>query len=486
MFQYLELTILFFSSRLEDGHGKKKYTKDNKKLVNVLTILKGEKKMFFKWWRNLKYVHTRRPLQFRSTLCSKFTKYDRPEVCNMIKYIQRTTTAAATTTVTTTIATTVTIAITMPCTLEEEKKPDLLKLFDYQKEAVYFLQRMKSQCEKFAVLDMEMGLGKTIVSLSFATKIAAHVLFITQKSIIPQINADTEKYFKDKDVTIINSYNLKNIAQKDFADTVLIIDECHMLKKRSKFGKWLLENNDKFNFIIGLSGTFNLGVFFMSLFEGSSLQQVYTKKLCQLKHPPFVVPNCVDVNITLNSSETIAYKSAVALAKQQTGHALKTIHAFKNIRKVLSLSEGKVAAIKYLLKRYPEKFVIFSEFNNTLSMLRIELASICNCLVFFGNNYKKRQESIDVFENTNKGRVLLCNSNIAAHGISLTSALHCVCIEPTYTEALLKQLSARICRIGQLRKPTIWRLNVQGTLESKLHISHIHADDMQQKLIKKH
>lgn len=120
--------------------------------------------------------------------------------------------------------------------------------------------------------------------------------------------------------------------------------------------------------------------------------------------------------------------------------------------------------------------VVFSPFVESLKTLsdflkREEFRKLhrLNVLFFDGNSSKeKRQAIIESFNNPDdkKSGIILVSSFAGGIGINLTGARRCILLDASWTPTVETQSICRVFRIGQKKKCFIYRLVVEGTMET--------------------
>lgn len=81
---------------------------------------------------------------------------------------------------------------------------------------------------------------------------------------------------------------------------------------------------------------------------------------------------------------------------------------------------------------------------------------------------KKRQVSIDNFQNNENIKVCFASLNSSAEGISLTSSSNMVVCDVFWNAAKIDQISARVHRISQVNPVDIYKIYVKNSIEMKL------------------
>jgi SNF2 family DNA or RNA helicase len=95
----------------------------------------------------------------------------------------------------------------------------------------------------------------------------------------------------------------------------------------------------------------------------------------------------------------------------------------------------------------------------------------------------KRSEIFNLFQNTNKYRVILAHPQCLAHGITLTAADTVIWFAPVTSLEIYDQANHRIRRVGQQHKQLV--LHLQSTpVEKKIYAMLRSKQKVQDKLLK--
>lgn len=132
------------------------------------------------------------------------------------------------------------------------------------------------------------------------------------------------------------------------------------------------------------------------------------------------------------------------------------------------------AFIKELLKvkeRDPAaKSIVFSAFTSGLAFLKNELPrhGLQLKMVDSNMNPQQRTRAIEAFQHDPPTTVFLLNTNVAAVGITLTSANHVWLLEPSDTPFTEQQTISRARRMGQTREVFVHRMVVTDSIEERI------------------
>merc|ERR1711900_156147 len=117
-----------------------------------------------------------------------------------------------------------------------------------------------------------------------------------------------------------------------------------------------------------------------------------------------------------------------------------------------------------------EKVVIFSQWTEILDLLGQGCqARGINPLRLDGSTSRKQRDRrlLDFREDKNQ-RVFLASLGSSGEGLNLESGSHVILVDPWWNPSIEKQAVARLHRIGQKRKVTIYRLLASGSIEERL------------------
>lgn len=143
----------------------------------------------------------------------------------------------------------------------------------------------------------------------------------------------------------------------------------------------------------------------------------------------------------------------------------------RNMRGSAGYGSPKIQEIVRVVKSMHdgERIVIFSMFTACLDLLG-------NVLRGEGIKYvqvdgsipgDKREELITQFR-TGEPRALLVNYKVGSEGLNLVEATHCICVEPWWTPAVMKQAVSRLWRIGQKKSVTVHSITFDNSIEERM------------------
>jgi SWI/SNF-related matrix-associated actin-dependent regulator 1 of chromatin subfamily A len=82
-----------------------------------------------------------------------------------------------------------------------------------------------------------------------------------------------------------------------------------------------------------------------------------------------------------------------------------------------------------------------------------------------GQTQQRRQEFVDLFQDSPDQRVIACQINAAGVGLTLTAASDVLFLEQGWTPADMDQAADRCHRIGQRDSVTAWNMLCSGTVD---------------------
>merc|ERR1711964_30736 len=117
-----------------------------------------------------------------------------------------------------------------------------------------------------------------------------------------------------------------------------------------------------------------------------------------------------------------------------------------------------------------EKVVIFSQWTEVLDLLQEGLGTHgINPLRLDGSTSRRnRDRRLQNFREDATQRVFLASLGSSGEGLNLESGSHVILVDPWWNPSVEKQAVARLHRIGQKRKVTIYRLLASGSIEERL------------------
>lgn len=401
------------------------------------------------------------------------------------------------------------------------------KLYPYQKDIVD-----NDRWAYGHALFMDMGTGKTITSLAFFEKSpATKILVICLVSKIDDWARDIKEelgleptlltkgtkknltMLKNTDCLIVNFESVWRLG-KDLLDVIdenwfIIIDESHKIKNpKSKVGKYIHKLKLETFYKCILTGTpqskgyidFYNQLYFVDILQ-MSLKE-FEKRYCvfglenyngqyvkvlsgykntdELEH--IIVNDCIFFN--REESELTAEEIMTTIKKHKNYDKFKKTKVLRDIiadnlpafrmglRQLCSgfiketqFDDHKLQWVSDFLDSVDERVVIFYNFN----MEKDALIEVCNKKGIPYSEYSGAIKDLTNFNEQHNG-VAICNYMSAATGLNdLVKSRLAIMYSPTEDYILFAQSKKRLDRIGQTKKPLIYYLEIEGTIEVAIY-----------------
>ena len=188
------------------------------------------------------------------------------------------------------------------------------------------------------------------------------------------------------------------------------------------------------------------------------------------------LPECIErtQDIEMGPKQTKIYKAmkdnayAAIAAKEITA-----MNAGAVLNKLLQISAGwvyarekeivtldndeRLQALVDTIESTERKVIVFVPFVHALNGIKERLAKEgIDCETVSGEtNRGERDQIFNLFQNTNKLRVLVAHPQCMAHGVTLTAADTIIWFAPTTSLEIFEQANARIRRVGQKHKQLV-------------------------------
>ncbi|MDX9991049.1 MAG: SNF2-related protein [Anaerolineales bacterium] len=114
------------------------------------------------------------------------------------------------------------------------------------------------------------------------------------------------------------------------------------------------------------------------------------------------------------------------------------------------------------------KALVFSQFIQTLSLLREEMDARGMTYTYLDGQTQNRQEQVDSFQNEPKISFFLISLKAGGVGLNLTAADYVLHIDPWWNPAVEMQASDRAHRIGQDKPVFVYKFIARETVEEKI------------------
>ena len=133
-----------------------------------------------------------------------------------------------------------------------------------------------------------------------------------------------------------------------------------------------------------------------------------------------------------------------------------------------------ISYIKSLIEISNSKIIVFSQWDDMLSLIGKTLLENNINNSFVKGNLWKRNSAINKFTRDNDNKVIMLSLKNAASGTNLTNATHIIFVEPInenkeIIKTIESQAIARACRIGQKEKVSIIRILIKDTIEEEIY-----------------
>jgi len=147
-----------------------------------------------------------------------------------------------------------------------------------------------------------------------------------------------------------------------------------------------------------------------------------------------------------------------------------------------------VDTLETILSDNPEeKVVIFSQWTEILDLVSqgCKTRGINPLRLDGSTSRKQRDRNLEDFRENDKHRVFLASLGSSGEGLNLFRGNHVILVDPWWNPSIEKQAVARLHRIGQKRKVTIYRLLASGSIEERLLRIQAFKNKMVSTLLKK-
>ena len=133
-----------------------------------------------------------------------------------------------------------------------------------------------------------------------------------------------------------------------------------------------------------------------------------------------------------------------------------------------------IQLIKEINKVDSNRIIIFSQWDDMLTLIGKTLTENNICNNFVKGNIWARTNAINKFKNSIDDKVIMLSLKNAASGTNLVEASHIIFVEPINAlveeiKSIESQAIARACRIGQTQKVNIIRILLEDTIEQEIY-----------------
>ena len=192
----------------------------------------------------------------------------------------------------------------------------------------------------------------------------------------------------------------------------------------------------------------------------------------------------IDEILDMNSSQELLYNNVVNgilqdidKVKITTGNLLSMVTRLRQatacpqILTTTNIPSTKIDRCVELVNEIvsnKNKVVIFSVFKETLNILNQLLIEYKPLLCTGDVSDDIISQNIDLFQNGDENKVILCTTSKMGTGITLNRASYAIFVDTPWTSALTEQCEDRIHRIGTKNKIFIYRLHCNNTIDIKV------------------
>ena len=216
------------------------------------------------------------------------------------------------------------------------------------------------------------------------------------------------------------------------------------------------------------------------------------------------LPECIErtIDVTMGANQEKIYKTLVAqcyVAVQN--HEITAANAGAIMMKLLQVSIGwvyskkrdvvtldnqaRITALLDAIESTDRKVLVFVPFKHALSGISQALTSAGyeHAIVDGDTPAQERSNIFNLFQNTEKYRIILAHPQCLAHGITLTAADTVIWFAPVTSLEIYEQANHRIRRVGQKHKQLI--LHLQSTpVEKRIYKMLQTKQKVQEQLLK--
>lgn len=356
---------------------------------------------------------------------------------------------------------------------------------------------------------------------------------VHNEGVTPLINGEDAKQVGPTSKSIVSSYNFASKCAGTYQPDLVIVDEVHYIKNvASQRTQAVLGNGDDIKGLVSMAPTLflsgtptpngrpnelwpalyrcapdvidglkywpfvkhfclwfddgydtyitgakNMGELYLRL-RGSGfmirrLKKDVLKDLPPKQYKMVVFPETAETRKVLRKEKPF---SADEIVKHgvPVGSALPTVRKEMGIAKVPQC----VTYIDDLLIGGADKVVVFAHHKEPVARLAEGLKQYSPVVITGATPLKKRQESVDRFQEDPQVRVFIANE-AAQEGWTLTAAHDVVLVEPEWVPGQNDQRADRLHRIGQTERVIVHLMVVEHSLDAKILSSAAHkADDI--------
>ena len=156
-----------------------------------------------------------------------------------------------------------------------------------------------------------------------------------------------------------------------------------------------------------------------------------------------------------------------AWMKALRARAAEQLVAISTLKQLAAKAKMKVAKqwVEDFLAN-DKKLVVFGWHRTVVDDIAVNFAN--GVKIQGGISSEKRQEAVDLFQNSDEQKVIACNIKAAGVGLTLTAASDVLFIEQGWTPSDMEQGADRCHRIGQKDSVTAWLMLTADTIDEDI------------------
>lgn len=393
----------------------------------------------------------------------------------------------------------------IPLNVEFDEKRLKLKLYPFQKDGVHFLLK-----NKFAILGDELGLGKTIQTLTALDELSRQdknikILIVVPLSLMDKWKSDMDKLLiHPLNVEIINYEKLRKLDSDIFKNVydVVVFDEASRLRNKSKQKKgahylrseriWLLTGilveripTDVYqiistfinyfsyqhfldSFVIRQKMVLRTGKVVYPIIGYKNLSLLYTQIApIYLRRTRKDLPYIKNANLEYeerinecNPFQLSEIKNRVKAMKESINSKDILLKYFQEIRLLLDdtnykndnkISSPKFDELKTLLQTINSKVIIFTSYPIIGRKIYNELNNEYKCIEIDGDKSQSERTALLNQFRTQDFNILI-SSDVLAYGQDIPEANYIIHYDLPLLASVLKQREGRVDRINVVKE----------------------------------
>lgn len=379
----------------------------------------------------------------------------------------------------------------------------------YQEWGVKFIIKQKR-----VLLGDEMGLGKTVQAIAAMVALrnqgATHFVVVCPASVLINWCREIEKHSNLRVIMVHGQYRNAALAEwketggvavttydttgrfvlnPEFKYSLTVVDEAHYIKnpmaRRTYNTIALCSHSDRLLFMTG-TALENKVSEMIGLID--YLQPNVAKSVGAIAYMPFApqfrkkiapvyfrrkredvlveLPKLIESEewCELSSEEERAYESSLLCGNYMSARRVSwNIDDLSHSSKAARLSEIVEEA-----RTEERKVIVFSYFLDTLSKIGAYLGDKCVGKITGAVTPAMRLQTIDAFDSSPAGSVLLAQILSGGTGLNIQSASVVIICEPQFKPSIENQAISRAYRMGQVRNVLVYRLLSPETIDERI------------------